>query len=70
MTTYQPLTKIITDDKGKEVVTCRYYGTSECRNIHTSGCNNCPMLGAILNQLNMFEQIYMEEDDGKKQRNV
>ena len=68
MTIYQPLTKIITDEKGNEKVSCRYYGTEKCRSIHTSGCNNCPMFGVILNQLNTFETIYMEEVDGEEYR--
>ena len=62
MATYQPLTKIIIDEKGNQMVTCRYYGTEECRKIHTpSRCSDCPMLAAIFNQLRVFEEIYTEE---------
>lgn len=62
MGTYEPLTKKITDSKGKHMVVCRLYGTEECR-IHTPhGCNSCPVFEAILSQLNAFEEIYMEGD--------
>lgn len=61
-TKYEPLTKIILDSNGREVVVCRYYGTATCRNIHkNTGCANCPMIAAILNQLNAFEEVYMDE---------
>ena len=55
---YEPLTKIVTDKKrGIEFVTCRYYGTETCHNIHKSdeGCSSCRMFAAILNQLHSFE---------------
>ncbi len=59
---YKPLTKIITDEKGNQMIACRYYGTEECRKIHTPNrCSDCPVLAAILNQLHVFEEIYMEE---------
>lgn len=60
MTTYQPLTKRITDTEGNETVVCRFYGTAECQKIHNSKCNNCPMLSIILKQLNAFEEVYLE----------
>ena len=64
MVTYKPLTKIVTDEKGSQMVACRCYGTEECRMIHTpNGCAGCPMLAAIFNQLHAFEEIYMEETD-------
>lgn len=59
---YEPLTKKIIDKKGQQIVVCRYYGTSKCREIHTAPdkCNCCPMMAAILEQLNVFEEIYLE----------
>ena len=63
---YEPLTKIIADDSGKEFVTCKFYGTTQCRCLHTGGCIICPMLAAILNQLHAFEENYInlsKEDD-------
>ncbi len=58
---YDPLTKIIIGQDGREYVTCSMYGTEKCRLIHTSqGCIDCPVMAAILNQLHIFEEIYME----------
>jgi len=63
MNTYEPLTKTTTKD-GVETVVCRFDGTNVCQAIHKpNGCKNCPVLAAILKQLNVFEQIYMEEED-------
>lgn len=62
MTNYKPLTKIIKTDDGVEKVACRFYGTEQCRSIHTNGCVGCPVMAAILNQLHIFEEIYMERD--------
>lgn len=59
--TYQKLTKIIKDEKGREVVTCRFFGTDECRIIHKNGCDTCPMMSVFLNQLNAFETIYLKD---------
>lgn len=63
MTDYIPLTKIIKQDD-KEFVVCKFYGTQECRSIHTpnAGCACCPMMAAILNQLHAFETCYMESE--------
>lgn len=65
MITYKPLTKKIINQDGQQVVVCKYYGTDECRKIHknSDGCNGCPMMAAVLNQLNVFEEIYLEEGD-------
>lgn len=66
MTEYRPLTKIITTDDGKEMVACQLYGTDKCRSIHTpTGCCGCPMMAAILNQLHIFEEIYLEEENSE-----
>lgn len=63
ITTYEPLTKIETNYNGKSEVVCRFSGTEECRLIHKpNGCGNCPVFAAILQQLNIFEKIYMEDD--------
>lgn len=63
MTTYKPLTKKIINDDGQEIVVCKYYGNEDiCRKIHNpDGCNSCPMLMAIMKQLNVFEEVYMDE---------
>jgi len=69
MEKYQPLTKVITDAKGNEIVTCQLLGTEKCQQIHKpNGCNSCPMLAAILNQLHVFETIYLtdEQQHGEK----
>ncbi len=64
MITYQPLTKIATDEKGNQMVDCLLHGTEECQNIHMpNGCRNCPIFVAILKQLNTFEEIYLQEDE-------
>lgn len=61
MTTYEPLTKKIIGENGQQIVVCRYYGTDTCRNIHTPNeCNHCPMMTAILKQLNIFEEVYLD----------
>lgn len=60
---YEPLTKIIADDKGNQIVACRLDGTNECLIHKPNGCTNCPMFKAILTQLNTFEGIYMESDE-------
>lgn len=62
MSKYEPLTKKITDDKGKQLVVCRLYGTNECHIHKPNGCNNCPMITAIITQLNAFEEIYQEDN--------
>lgn len=71
MATYTPLTKKIIDDSGKEIVVCQYYGTKECRNIHTlNGCNQtCPMIRVMMNQLHAFEEVYLNIDGGENGRN-
>lgn len=59
---YKPLTKKITINN-QECVVCSLYGTGKCK-IHTNqidGCANCPVIAAILNQLNAFEEIYAAE---------
>jgi hypothetical protein len=62
MTTYKALTKVIKDKNGNERIACSFYGTGACQTEHaTYGCGSCPVLGAILNQLHTFEEIYLEE---------
>lgn len=64
---YEPLTKKIIDENGQQIVACRYYGTDKCREIHKkpNECNYCPMMEAMLNQLNVFEEIYLESLEGE-----
>lgn len=62
MITYEPLTKVETNSNGKGKVVCRFSDTDACRLIHKpNGCSNCPIFAAILQQLNVFEKIYMED---------
>lgn len=58
---YSRLTKVITQEDGKECVTCALYGTEKCH-IHngTPDCGHCEVLGAIFNQLNNFEEAFTE----------
>lgn len=66
MTTYKPLTKKIIGENGQQIVVCRYYGTDMCRKIHTPNeCNCCPMIAAILEQLNIFEEVYLDGVQGE-----
>lgn len=56
---YNRLTKktIINDT---ECITCALYGTRKCK-IHTDNietCLNCPVLGAMISQLHIFEEVY------------
>lgn len=63
MSEYQPLTKKVTDNKGSEIAVCRYYGTESCRKIHTpNGCESCPIMRVIFEQLNAFEEIYLSSE--------
>jgi hypothetical protein len=66
---YKPLTKKIIDNKGQQIVVCQYYGTKKCREIHNAPneCNSCPMIAAILSQLNVFEEIYLENTTEEEQ---
>lgn len=61
---YVPLTQKINTKEGADVITCSFYGTVNCRAIHSvSECNGeCPVFKAILAQLNVFETIYLEGD--------
>lgn len=67
---YKPLTKKITNEDGTEHIVCAFKGTKECP-IHTDSnkclgvCSN--MLNAILEQLHVFEYIYIEakEQEGE-----
>jgi len=59
---YTRLTKIVTVD-GQECVACAAYGTETCHIHSGAGCMKCPMLAAILNQLNFFEEAYCEKED-------
>lgn len=57
---YKPLTKKIKINN-QECITCINYGTSNCK-IHkkeATGCHNCPVLSAMLNQLYAFESVYI-----------
>lgn len=68
---YQPLTKVVIID-GKECVTCAKYGTEECL-IHkekVSGCFKCRCLGAMVEQLHAFEEVFMELRDRKADDNL
>lgn len=57
---YTPLTKIVIDRNGNEAVACAFYDTEQCQ-IHTcKSCADCKMFSSIMNQLNIFERIYME----------
>lgn len=59
------LTKVVMHN-GRECVTCIYNGTDKCRihnNDNTSGCMNCAIMGAILNKLNMIEEVLEEEKE-------
>lgn len=60
---YEPLTKKITDANGNKKVVCRLHGTEKCQIHKPDCCINCPVLQAILIQLNTFEEIYMEGDN-------
>lgn len=57
---YKPLTKLIKDDCGNEIIVCQLFGTSQCRNIHKPNeCNLiCPMVKAMMTQLHVFEEVY------------
>lgn len=69
MITYKQLTKKVTDANGNQMIVCRFHGTEECQIHKPNGCNNCQMFNAIINQLNIFEEIYIGGDDdehGKK----
>ncbi len=64
---YKPLTKKIIDENGQQIVVCRYYGTDQCLKIHTTPqCTYCPMMTAIVEQLNAFEEVYLDESRGTK----
>lgn len=60
MSTYEPLTKKVIDNTGNQIVFCRLHGTNECLIHKPSGCYNCPIFRAILTQLNIFEEVYLE----------
>lgn len=65
MIDYEPLTKLVSDKSGKPMAVCRYEGTEQCQLHKTNGCEsckNCTVFAFILEQLNTFESIYMEED--------
>ena len=59
---YTKLTKIVKDQEGRECVTCVNFGTDRCH-IHNDipDCIHCSMLGAILNQLYVFENIVYDD---------
>lgn len=61
---YTKLTKII-EVNGAKCVSCAFLGTEQCR-IHntenTPDCGHCNVLGAILNQLHMFEEMIDDEN--------
>lgn len=60
MDTYEPLTKLQTDDNGNQMVVCRWQGTEQCQIHKPGGCSNCPIFKAILKTLNAFEDVYKE----------
>ena len=56
---YKPLTKKVLINN-QECIACAAYGTSECK-IHkgeATGCSDCSVLSAMLNQLFVFEEAY------------
>lgn len=58
---YRPLTKKI-NINNQDCIACSLYGTEECKKIHTgtiTGCADCPMIAAMLNQLFAFEEAYI-----------
>ena len=65
MATYQPFTKKIIDKDGNEFVVCQFNGTEQCRSIHktSEGCIGCPVLGAMIIQLNAFEEKHIKEEE-------
>lgn len=54
---YKELTKTIIEN-GKEMVVCASYKTPECQAGNgVNGCTSCPKLGAMINQLHVFETV-------------
>jgi hypothetical protein len=50
---------------GNETLTCVFYGTEKCRNIHNKGttsCVDCPMMAQIMKKLYLYEEIEHEGD--------
>jgi len=62
---YTKLTKVVKIDE-RECVACAFYGTEKCR-IHkdsnTPDCCHCEVMGAILNQLRAFEEVFVESEN-------
>ena len=66
---YEPLTRTIMNESGQLVAVCKFYGTEQCRMIHKTpnDCNiRCPMIAAIIEQLNAFEEVYLSADEGEQ----
>lgn len=63
---YKRLTKRVTTSDGTKCVTCSYINTNLCKG-HCDG--NCPVFVAILNQLCVFEDVYIEQNITKTENN-
>ena len=62
MNNYTPLTKIIIDDNGDERAVCAFHDIENCQNYGKCD-SDCVMHTAVLQQLNIFEQIFLECED-------
>ena len=76
-TKYTPLTKKIIDADGNIKIVCAFEGTEKCPKLHSTSksinadhCCVCPVITAMMELLNTFEEIYMQPEgntDGKPQ---
>lgn len=67
MLKYTPLTKRIEksdDETGSKTVECAFADGDVCRSVHKN-CGECSVFRTILETLNVFEEIYLEEADGQ-----
>ena len=62
---YKRLIKIIKDDAGAEMCACVNYDTDRCLLHKVGGCQRCPMMAVILNQLYAFEELFCEKSDSQ-----
>ena len=56
---YQPLTKKV-NINGQNTVVCSLFGTEKCQIHNSNVCIDAKYFQAILEQLNAFEEIYMD----------
>ena len=63
MEKFTKLTKIIKDEAGNESVVCAFFGTEKCRAIHNDGCTTCPMIAAMMNQLSLLEDYFIQQGE-------